>query len=269
MSTTGIAAEHSLSNGALQLHTSVRQEINEAFGDSTAWQATVMGTRSAWRTSCAASVGIKSPTFIERFGYTPDQFYGNPELQSEKSLQHRVALEYDNEQKTLTLIAYVASLRDEINGFAYDKVRNQFTATNLDRNGRRRGVEVRLMRTFRRGTISANYALVKSTEGAELKIRRPKHLANLSLVYALGDRVRTRNDLHVMSRQLDRDFSTAPAKEISLDAYILGNTTVEYDLTPKLTLHEMIENILNTAYAQIFGYRTVGRTFSIGARVEI
>ena len=268
LATTGLASEYLISIRRIQWHSSLRREQNDQFGNSTAWQTSVMLRQDSLRWSYSVGVGIKNPTFIERFGFTPDQFLGNPELEPERALQHQAALQYTRHDQSLEVALYSSTLDDEINGFAYNADANQFTAANLSTESRRRGGEIRYVRTFQNVSIESNYAYVKSEENRTSEIRRPKHLANLNVHYAHSDRIRTHGALHYVGEQFDRDFSTFPATLVTLDGHVIASASVEYDLTSGLTLIGMVDNVFDTEYERVFGFRTPGRTLNFGARAE-
>ncbi|MCY4130939.1 MAG: TonB-dependent receptor [Gammaproteobacteria bacterium] len=266
MAATGLAGEYLVSSDRFQWHASLRREQNSEFGDSTAWQTSVLLRSDAFRWSYSLGVGIKNPTFIERFGFTPDTFLGNPDIQPERALQHQVAVQYEPEGHSLKIALYSSALEDEINGFSFNAETNQFTAANLESESRRRGGEIRYSRTFDNLKIETNYAYVKSEEDKELEIRRPKHLANLGIHYTFSDRMRSRSTIHYVGEQLDRDFSTFPATVVTLNDHVLATVALEYDITSKLMLHGMVDNLLDTEYEHVYGFRTPGRTFNVGMR---
>ena len=198
MATSGLAGEYLISFDRLQWHSSLRLEQNSEFGNSTAWQTSVLLRQDSVLWTYSIGVGIKNPTFIERFGFTPDTFLGNPDLLPERAIQHQVALQYERQDQSLDVSFYSSTLEDEINGFSFDVVANQFTAANLASESRRRGGEIRYRRTFESLTFETNYAYVKSEENKELEIRRPRHLANIGIHYALNDQLRSRNSLQTL-----------------------------------------------------------------------
>ena len=266
LATTGISGEYAVSSERLQWHASLRREQNSEFGNSTAWQTSVLLRQDAFRWSYSVGVGIKNPTFIERFGFTPDTFLGNPELNPERSLQHQVALQYEIQNQNIKIALYLSILEDEINGFAFNPTVNQFTAENLASESRRRGGEIRYARTIENLTFETNYSYVKSEEGEELEVRRPQHLANLNVHFAFSDRVRSSSSVHYTSEQLDRDFSSFPATIVILGSHVLESVSLEYDVTAGLTLHGKFDNLLDTEYEHVKGFQTPGRTFHMGLR---
>ena len=71
----------------LDLSASVRYDDNSDFDDVTTYRFTssYLFTASATRLRASYGEGQKSPTFIERFGFFPDQFFGNADLKPEKN----------------------------------------------------------------------------------------------------------------------------------------------------------------------------------------
>ena len=265
----GLAAEYVLELPVWQLHGSIRQDMNTEFGDAFTWQATAMQRFNNWAWSYAIGVGTKNPTFIERFGYTPANFLGNQYLKPETALQHQVAIERAAENRSLTLAIYASTLNDEINGFSYDVEQNQFTAVNLSSDSSRRGAELRFEQSLGSATLYANYAYIDSREADEPEIRRPNHLANLGLRHQLTSRLRMRSSLHWSSNQLDRDFSTFPATVVTLDSHFLAAASWEYDVNATFAIYGNIENLFDTEYEHVYGYRNPGRRYQVGMKVTL
>ncbi len=53
---------------------------------------------------------------------------------------------------------------------------------------------------------------------------------------------------------------------VTLDSYALLNATVRYRATAALTVQGRLENALDEDYTQAEGYRTEGRSYTIGVR---
>lgn len=267
MATTGFAIEHAIKGGPLQWHGSLRRENNSDFAASTAWQGSVAFQQGRFTGSYSVGVGTKNPTFVERFGFTPDQFFGNENLKPETSLQHQIAIEHEHSGHSTTLLFYRSILNDEINGFAYNATHNLFSAENRTRESARHGFELRYEWESPVAALKANYAYNESTEGDEPEIRRPKHLANLSVHLPIKDKVTSRTSIRYVGEQLDLDFSTFPAPVVTLGRFYVFSTAFEFQATPLLKIHASVENLFDEEYEQVYGYRTPGRLFSIGGQV--
>ena len=53
---------------------------------------------------------------------------------------------------------------------------------------------------------------------------------------------------------------------MTLDSYTLVNATLRYRVNAALTLQGRLENLFDEDYALAEGYRTEGRTYTIGVR---
>ena len=87
--------------------------------------------------------GQKSPTFFERFGYTPDTFVGNPDLEPEKSTGWDAGVEqrWLDGRLVADVTYFRADLDNEINGFYCPPPEFACTAINEDGKSHREGVE--------------------------------------------------------------------------------------------------------------------------------
>ena len=82
--TASVAAEHQARLGTFAFTVSARRDFNDEFKHAFAYR---LGATTNGNPRWFASVGrgVKNPTFIERFGYAPDAFLGNPNLLPETS----------------------------------------------------------------------------------------------------------------------------------------------------------------------------------------
>lgn len=268
MSTTGLATEYLFSNNGWQITASLRREDNSDYGGSTTWQSAVTRHADSNRLSYTVGVGIKNPTFIERYGFTPDSFVGNPNLEPERALEHQLAYARTSGQHEFTVALFHNTLTNEINGFAYDANVGQFTASNRDRRSKRVGMEVSHELQLSRGAIGGSVSYVSSKEGDEREIRRPKLLAHLGGRFELTNSLSFAASASYTSDQLDRDFSSFPAKLVTLDAYTLLRLSLKYQMMSRTTLHLDVDNVLDVNYENVFGFSTTGRTLNVGAKVR-
>jgi vitamin B12 transporter len=125
--------------------------------------------------------GRKAPTFIERFGFFPGQFIGNPDLKPEKSKSYDLGIDrllFDNAVE-LQLTVYYQDLEDEINGFVFDPDTFLSTAENIDGDSIRKGVEAATTFNVTENlSLGGSYTYTDSTEndasGNDVReLRRP------------------------------------------------------------------------------------------------
>lgn len=263
----------------LHLMVAVRQDWNSDFANATTWRTGVRTDLPAALGSVWASyaTAVKNPAFTERFGFTPDTFLGNPELDPERSrgIELGWTRAFLDERAELELVWHRARLEKEIDGFVFDPASGLFTARNRDRNSRREGVEARLsMRPDAATTITARYAWLDATEpedgaGQVRELRRPRHSGALALTREFLDaRLRLRTDLIWTGKRDDLSFATFPATRLALDDYLLIHAAASWQASPRLELFLRGDNLANENYQDVFGYATPGRQVHAGFRLR-
>lgn len=266
----------------LFLSGAVRRDDNEAFADATTYRATgaYVHPRLGTKLHFSYGTGVKNPTFSDRYGFTPDTFFGNPNLSPEESegweigirhafLRDRVGFEatYFNEE-----------LKNEINGFFFDPGLppfGGFTAVNVDGISEREGVEL-LFEVHPSAALSltGSYTYTDSTEpdasGKQIReVRRPKHVWSFNGNYAFMDgRANLNLNADYTGRQKDFDFSTFPATVVELDDYVIVDLAVRYRLSDRLGVFARAENLFDADYQEVFGFETPGIAVFAGIRAN-
>jgi vitamin B12 transporter len=250
-----------------------RTDRNSDFDDALAGRASVryeipeQGTRVFF----SVGTGINNPTFTERFGFTPDTFIGNPNLQPERSLGVQIALDQRvSDSLVVDLTWFRDRLVDEIDGFAFDAELGGFTAVNRDGRSRRQGIELGArFAASEQLMLSAAYGYLDATEpsadGQQRELRRPRHTGRIVAdAQALGDRLQLQVGAAYVGSRLDQDFATFPATQVRLSSYWLGHMTARYHLNRNWSVFGRVENALDADYQDVFGYHTPGRSGYIG-----
>ncbi|MFT5499879.1 MAG: vitamin B12 transporter [Woeseiaceae bacterium] len=231
------------------------------------------------RLRASVGTGQKAPTFIERFGFFPGQFIGNPDLKPEKSTSIEFGFEqlFLDEALSVQLTVFNQDLEDEINGFVFDPLTFLFTAENVAGDSSRRGVEFSSSWKYsERMEISASYtytdAKEKDDQGIETReLRRPRHSGSISGNYRFFDN--RANILLVADyggSRTDIFFPPfpAPSEIVTLDSSWLVDLTSGFDLTRNVNLFARVTNLLDEEYEQVYGYKTRGRSGFVGVRVN-
>lgn len=260
-----------------------RYDDNSDFDDVGTFRATTAWTAEATATRLHASLGTgqKAPTFIERYGFFPDQFIGNPDLKPEKSTGWEAGIEQPlwNDRASLGATYFREDLEDEINGFAFDPDTFLFTAENLDGRSKRRGVEVTARGRVTDGLrLSGSYTYTDATQPDPLtgedtrEIRRPRHAASLNADWGL---LEGKADVNLnVSYVGDRDdtfFEVAPpfgTRTVDLDSYYLASLATSYRLTPQASVYARVENLFDEEYEDVYGYNTPGIGAYAGIRLS-
>ncbi len=258
----------------LTLSASVRYDDNSDFKDVTTYRGTASYRLAASGTRLKGSFGTgqKRPTFLERFGFSPDFFIGNPDLKPEQNKGFDLGIEqpFLAGRAQVSAVYFNEKLTDEIQLVGFPS-----TPVNLDGKSRREGVELELQATLTEDlSLSANYTYTDAKqpkaapeEGDERETRRPRHQAAINLNHAFHDQRGNVNlNLSYTGSQTDTVF-TFPAQTVSLAAYTLVNVTGEYAVTPWLTLFGRAENLFDEKQVDVFGYQNPGRGFYAGFRI--
>lgn len=267
--TASVAAEHQARLRGFAFTVSARRDFNDAFKHTVAYR---LGATTNGNPRWFASVGrgVKNPTFIERFGYTPDAFLGNPHLLPETSRGVEAGVAWRWERGELSLTAFDNALRREIDGFFFDAARNGFTARNLLGKSRRRGVDVRFAASWNRLRLNGGYTYTAAAErDSGQEARRPRHLANLTVRWSVTSRLSAQAGVAHTGASADRDYSTFPATRVSLPGFELLRLELAFAPVPRWRVLLLVDNALNAAHTTVFGYRGPGRTAMLKAEVAL
>ncbi|MCC7412840.1 MAG: TonB-dependent receptor [Gammaproteobacteria bacterium] len=279
----GYALEYRLAlRERLYVSAAVRRDVNELFADATTWRANASWLASATtRLRASYGTGAKNPTFTERFGFTPDTFFGNPALEPETSTAWEFGVTQTLAQERIAIgVSYFDErLRNEINGFVFDPALGAFggfTAVNVDGHSERNGVEATVrVEPIAPLRLAVSYTWLDATEpdatgGQAREIRRPQHSAGINLDYRFaGDRARVHAGVHYSGVQDDFDFAAFPAARVRLDDYVLVSAAARYRLSPRLALFARGENLLGQDYEEVFGFPAAGRAGYLGVEVSL
>jgi len=277
---TSIVADYQAhASEQLTLLLSARYDDNSEFENALTGRLSVAYQWSP-QTLLRANIGTgqKNPTFIERFGFYPAQFVGNPDLQPELSTSIDIGIDrWIGDTLFMQLSLYTQDLKDEINGFVWDPETFLTTAINIDGTSRRQGLEIGgRWRVSDNVTIDASYTYSDSVEediaGADVReLRRPRHSGSVALdLRLLADRGRLTFVADYSGTRSDIFFPPwpEPSELVALDSYWLLDLTAQYDLTPTVTLFARAANLLDTDYQQVYGYRTPGLHTYAGMQVN-
>ena len=262
---------------------SVRHDDNNQFDDATTWRTTASYAIPVTSSRLHASVGTgqKTPTFIERFGFFPGSFVGNPDLKPETSTGWDAGIEqHFLAGRIVADVTYFrADLEDEINGFVIVDPDNFIaTAENEDGNSHRKGVELSVVANpSERYSVNASYTYTDASQpgadGTDVReVRRPLHYAAVNLASRWLDR-RLTVDLGIAytGDREDDFFPPFPltAERVTLDGYTLVNLAASYQASPRVTVYARVQNAFDSEYEDVYGYNTPGVTGVIGVRLAL
>lgn len=280
---TGIVMEYLLQPlDALNLSASVRYDDNSDFDDETTWRlaGTWRFSKTDTRLHASAGKGQKAPTFIERFGFFPSDFIGNPDLQPEESTGFDIGVSQGlfNGRAQADVTYFSDRVEDEINGFVFDAASSSFTAVNEDGTSRREGVELDLQAKLPANfDARATYTYTNAKEpddagGDRQEIRRPEHMASFNLNYRfLADRARLNLNVSYTGEQ-DDDYFPPPSfarETVELDDYTLVNLVASYEISDAFSVYARAENLFDEDYENVLGYQSPGDGYYAGVRMRL
>jgi vitamin B12 transporter len=209
------------------------------------------------RVTLAGGKAFRAPDSTDRFG-----FGGNPDLDPEVSRQVELTVRQSlGEHQHAWVSAFDNRIRDLINYVITDFVTFDGQNENIDR-ARIKGGEVGY--EFANAGWRARAELTLQDPRDETTDERLLRRARESLFIAV-DRDVGPIDVGIDAAYFgNRKEFGFPA--ITLESYTLVNATLRWRATTALTLQGRLENALDEAYTQAAGYRTRGRTYTIGVR---
>ena len=253
-----------------QLAASARYDVNSEFENSDSVRvSTRYQLRPATSVWAAWGTGIKQPSFIERYGFTPDSFIGNPDLDSEKSAHFSLGIEQALGAWQVNVTGFRDRLKDEIDGFYFDPAAGGFTAVNQRGTSRRYGLELSASRAWTSGGLSlgSSYLHAEDPDGSR-EIRRPEWLAFARFNQQWGPALLTL-ELFSSDDQDDLDFATFPADRVRLDRYTLLNAQVRMPLPKGMQLGLRGANLLDESYEEQLGYEAPGRAVYLSLGIDL
>ncbi|MFC4625361.1 TonB-dependent receptor domain-containing protein [Daeguia caeni] len=249
-----VYGQYSLEYEALTVDSGVRYDYNQQFGDVVTYNLGAsyailpdLVMRSSFGT------GFRAPTFNEL--YYP--YFGNPDLQPEKSRSYEVGLNWKvTEATSLDLAVYQNRLKDAIISVAptylpYNIARAKVT-----------GLEVELSHRFNerwsvRGSFEYKQPIDEDT-GNDLAYRERVKAAGELSFKALDSL-----DLTGRLRYGGSRYANASNTE-KLDPYVTADLVAVYSFDEQSKLKVSVENLFDKDYQTVSGYVAPGRTINVG-----
>ena len=115
-------------------------------------------------------------------------------------------------------------------------------------------------------SINANYTFTEVKDAVRLRV--PKHKANLNLGYDLSKNTYVSGSFQYVGSRPDLDFSTF--QNIDLKSFTLCDVYLSHRfLSDKLKAFVSVTNLLNEDYIEILGFTTRGRNFNLGLNIYL
>ncbi len=254
------------------LRAAVRNDDSSAFGSFTTWSVSgawkIPGTGT--RLHASYGTGVVFPNMFEQFGQAPGFFTPNPDLLPEESKGFDVGVEqslFDG------IVVFDVTYFDQN---LENEIRGPFTGPprNLEGETERRGIEIaaRYAPTSY-FDLSATYTYLDiDSEEFLASIRRPEHSGSVNAAYRFDEGRGLFNiGLIYNGSTTDVGVETAGFTQlpVPLDSYTVLNIAAHYDLTDEVRLFGRVENVLDEAYQEVFGYSSPPIEAFAGVRVKL
>lgn len=247
----------------------IRRDLFNRFRDGTSVRASILGqVGGGFSFAGSYAEGIAQPTFFDLFGFSPNNFIGNPDLKPESSRGFEASVRYRRGAFGASLMAFRQRLHDEIvNNTTFTSVLNAQGTSR--RSGLEAAVDWALAKRLR---LTANYAYLKATEpdpatgGQRLEARRPKHSGSITVDGSLG-KFSYGGSIAYVGKHID-NRDTYPYARVVLGSYWLAGARIAYAVRPGVELFARGSNLLNQHYQDVFSYRTEGRAVYAGMRLH-
>ncbi|MFU8817694.1 MAG: TonB-dependent receptor plug domain-containing protein [Pseudomonadales bacterium] len=269
--TSSVGAEYVIApTERLRLSASARHDHNSAFENSRSVRlAASQEFGAATRVWLAAGTGVKHPSFIERFGFTPDRFLGNPDLEAEQNRHLSAGVQTRAGDWQLATTLFRDRLEDEINGFFFDPNAGGFTSINREGTSKRQGIELSAARSFGNTGLSAGASYLDAEEpDGQREVRRPRWLGYVRVNHAM-ERADLSVDVFQVNEQIDLNFASFPATRVKLDRYTLVNAQLRLPVTARTEISVRGSNLLDERYEDILGYRAPGRAYYLQLGIDL
>lgn len=257
-----------------------RQDDFSDFDDAFTWQlAASQRLGAGMRLRGSVGTGSKAPTFIERFGFYPDTFIGNPDLKPETSKGWEIGFDqaFLGNRFEWSAVYFDQQLEDEIDGFVFDPETFLFTAMNRDGKSDRKGVELGLVGELAPDLdVAISWTFLDATQrdadGTPSKeIRRPDNMGHLNVNWRFADRRGNLNlNVNYNGSQLDNYFPPPffIAETVKLESFTLVGLAASWRLADHLELTARVTNLLDEDYEEILGFARPGRQVYAGLRAR-
>jgi vitamin B12 transporter len=120
-------------------------------------------------------------------------------------------------------------------------------------------------------TVNGTYTWLSiaedSTTGKRL-LRRPEHTGSLAANYRFSQLVQLDTVARFSGESADKNFTTFPAADVTNDGFVKWDAGVTVTPWQHLSLIARVENLLDSAYEEVYGFPALGRTFWGGVEVK-
>ena len=258
------------------LSASYRHDDNDQFDNQNTYQIGLNYVHPSTQTKAYVthSTGAKNPTFTELFGFAPNNFIGNQNLNTETSEAWEIGFTQGlfDDRFHFQAAFFWEDLIDEIQTIFLPTF--QSTVINNESRSERNGLELTVQGQLTNNlTASAAYTYLDASEpdasgNSRTEIRRPTHQWSGQANYSfLANKANLNVNINHIGDRRDIDFSTGD--RLTLDDYTLVNIAINYQYNDTLNMYARINNLLDEEYQDAFGFETRDFFGSVGFEIKL
>lgn len=239
----------------------VRRDDHSQFGSKWTWRVAPTYIFALTKTKLKASygTGFKAPTIFQLYAAG----FGNSSLQPEKSQGWDFGFEQPLFDTHVTFgVTYYKNIFESLIGFSGGKY-NTVVGANTS------GIEsfIDWKPTTNIGfRVNYTYLDTKSESTGLALTRRARHKASLDAYWRFLEKGMLSAGVIYTGRRQDQDFSSWPAKRVTLKDYTVVNLRASYKFTKNVELFGRVENVFDRRYQEVVGYGVPGATGYIGVK---
>lgn len=246
------------------LSAGLRYDNNETFGNHSSYRLSAayllpLVDDQFIKFKSTLGTGFRAPSLYEQDYNDGAYAYGEAaglQLKEETSKGFDIGLEYSSPKQLASLVFFNQTITNEI---YFDSIGYQgYLQNTLSSDSKGMELEYSYI-VSPRSKLVANYTFNETkTSEQEVRLRRPKHQANLGWQTSLlADELKLNIYLNAIRDLVD--IGNQP-----LDNYELVNASSHYQLNSWLSLKLRIDNVFNVQYQEVAGFNTAGRSAYIG-----
>ena len=251
-------------NKAVNIEAGVRYTQHSEYGSNVNWNISPsVGVANGIRVFMNISTAFRAPSLDELFA----PFYGNKDLDAEKSLSWDAGFSFSSTNKKIytRLSAFSRRVKDVIVYRVTDPA--TFSGHYFNSNEQQEeGFETELtLNPCKNWQVTANYTNVQGrvkdgTKTEDNLYRRPKHLFNTRVQYRAGKNWLVATSLKAVGKRTDAGFP----EPVQLSSYYTVDVYLQYQPAKSLTFFIDMRNLTDQVYFDINGYNNRRQNFMTG-----
>ena len=249
----------------------LRHDDNDRFRDADTYHVQASyRLPTATRIRAAAGSGVKNPSTSELFGFDPENFIGNPNLEPERSEGWEIGVEqsFANRALLVGITYFDSTLRDEIFS-SFRPPTFVESPINLTTDSTQNGIEVFAAARLGSWTVDAAYTDLNAKQNGVEEVRRPPHIGSINLGWrGVQERLGVNLTVRYNGDTLDSNFTGIGPARVTLEEYTLVNLDADFSMSERVQLFARVENLLDENYEEVFTSRTAGTAAYAGVRLR-